>query len=118
MRRRPEPTIALINIVFLMLIFFLVAGTISPLMDGEINLVTLADLEGKEPAETLAIHPDGRMTWAGEDVTAEGVSLPEDGVLRLLPDRDLPALELIQIASALQANGAGEIIVVTERGLE
>ena len=41
--RRPkterEPTIALINIVFLMLIFFLVAGTLAQPLDSALKLV-------------------------------------------------------------------------------
>ena len=40
-RKRPtrEPTIALINIVFLMLIFFLVAGTLARPLERELRLV-------------------------------------------------------------------------------
>ena len=100
-----EPTIALINIVFLMLIFFLIAGTIAPSSEPDIDLVSLADLDGTAPAETLAIYPDGRSVWQGVDTTAETLDLPEntgdETVLRLLPDRNLPAWKLLEIAAAL-----------------
>jgi biopolymer transport protein ExbD len=41
-RQGREPTIALINIVFLMLIFFLVAGTLAAPLDKELKLVSTA----------------------------------------------------------------------------
>ena len=52
-RKKGEPTIALINIVFLMLIFFLVAGTLAQPLDGDLELVATSDLEGREPPEAL-----------------------------------------------------------------
>ena len=118
MKRRAEPTIALINIVFLMLIFFLIAGSISPPMDGEIELVTLSELDGRAPSRTLAIHPDGRLTWGGESVTLTEFDAPEDTPLRLMPDRALPASTLLEIAGALQMQGAADVVVVTKRGLK
>lgn len=118
MKRRTEPTIALINVVFLMLIFFLIAGTIAPPMDSEINLVSLAELDGTEPTETLAIHPDGQLRWGGQATNVSDFVIPVPGVLRLLPDRDLPAEALIEIVGMLQAKGAAEILVVVERGLK
>lgn len=117
-----EPTIALINIVFLMLIFFLIAGTIAPPSEPSIELVRLSDLDGSAPAETLAIYPDGRSVLEGVDVTPAEVELPEsDGeetVFRLLPDRDLPAWKLLEIAAALEERGVTDLRVVTERALE
>lgn len=129
MRRRPaqtkskrEPTIALINIVFLMLIFFLIAGTIAPPTEAGIELVTLADLDGSAPAETLAIYPGGRVVWDGVEVTPETFTPPESHpdttVIRLLPDRNLPAWKLLKIATALEAGGATDLRVVTERALK
>lgn len=43
---RREPTIALINIVFLMLVFFMVAGTLSQPLDKDLSLVRTADPKG------------------------------------------------------------------------
>ena len=117
-----EPTIALINIVFLMLIVFLIAGTIALPSETDIELVSLADLEGTAPAETLASYPDGRAVGQGADVMPETFEIPatdgEDRVLRLLPDRNLPAWKLIEIAATLEARGATNLRVVTERTLE
>ncbi|MBE1295760.1 MAG: biopolymer transporter ExbD [Rhodobacteraceae bacterium] len=118
-----EPTIALINIVFLMLVFFMIAGTLAPPLDREIRLVRTADLEGVAPPDTLVIHKDGRLSFRGEDVSdaaAHILALPEEAraVLRVVPDRDLPALDLVKIGNALRAAGAERVILVSERALK
>ena len=64
--QKREPTIALINIVFLMLVFFMVAGTLAQPLDGDLDLVRTADLEGRAPPDTLVVHADGRLSYRGE----------------------------------------------------
>ncbi len=120
--RGREPTIALINIVFLMLIFFLVAGTLAPPLDADLKLVNTADLEGTPPADALVVHADGRLTHQGapvESATAFFALLPEEARarVRLVPDRDLEAKELVSIGRALRAAGAEQVVLITERGL-
>ncbi|WP_323370638.1 ExbD/TolR family protein [Sulfitobacter sp. F26204] len=124
MSRRPkEPTIALINIVFLMLIFFMVAGTLSPSMDDDITLVDTQALEGAEPPDALVIDKTGQLRHRGIVLTSAAAYLdrpdsrPRD-VVRLLPDRDLSATQLLAISAELRAAGAGRIILVTERALQ
>lgn len=122
-RRQAEPTIALINIVFLMLIFFLIAGSIAPPLDPELNLVSTSELEGREPPDALVITAEGRTTYRGEEVTPEaflaafapGDDAPE---IRIVPDRALPTESLLATGRALQAAGAAKLFIVTERGLE
>ncbi len=121
-RRDREPTIALINIVFLMLIFFLVAGTIAAPLDAGLKLVRTADLEGTAPADALVIHADGRLTHRGAAVTSAQAfmaALPAEAHarVRLVPDRDLAARELVRLARALRGAGAEQVVLVTERGL-
>mgnify|MGYP000387989704 CR=1 FL=1 len=118
-----EPTIALINIVFLMLVFFMIAGTLAPPLDREIRLVRTADLEGVAPPDTMVIHKDGRLSFRGEDVSDAAAyisALPEEAraVLRVVPDRDLPARDLVKIGNALRAAGAERVILVSERALK
>lgn len=126
--RRPkterEPTIALINIVFLMLIFFLVAGTLAQPLDPELKLVSTADLEGNPPPpDALVVHPDGALSHRGEVRASPEAYLaaldPEARALvRLVPDRDLPAADLVEVARALRAGGAEKVMIVSERGLQ
>jgi biopolymer transport protein ExbD len=118
-----EPTIALINIVFLMLIFFLVAGTLARPLDKDLTLVRTAELDTTAPADALVIHADGRMTWLGapQDSAASFMAqLPVEARtrLRVIPDRDLDAAELVRIGRALRGAGAETVVIVTEKALE
>jgi biopolymer transport protein ExbD len=122
-RRRADPMIALINIVFLMLVFFLIAAAIAPPLDRSVTLVEAARLEGRAPPDAAVIRADGTMIYRGSQVTPETylASRTEAGdapALRLVPDRDLPARELVAIATELRRAGAEDIWIVTERGLE
>lgn len=123
-RAKPEPTIALINIVFLMLIFFIVAAQIAPPLDGEVRLVSTAELENREPPDALVIMPDGLMKYRGALVTpAHYVTIKQEAnsddlkAIRLVPDRELPAARLIDIGRQLRGLGAGKIMLVTEQGV-
>lgn len=122
-RTRIEPTIALINVVFLMLVFFMVAGTLAPPMDRELRLVSTSDLEGSPPPDTLVVHPDGRLTYRGEAVVSAQAfyaARPADkrDVVRIVPDRDLSAITLVRLARDLRESGASRVIIVTQRGLQ
>lgn len=119
-REKPEPTIALINVVFLMLVFFLVAGTIAQPLDPELTLVRTSEIDPSAPPDALVIGPDGAMSYRGAPVADASAYLaltdrPDDTVIRVVPDRDLPAAKLIEIGAALQAGGAERVMIVTER---
>ena len=118
-----EPTIALINIVFLMLVFFMVAGALAPPLDSTLALVKTADLDSVSPPDALVVHPDGRLSYRGEEVASAAGWLAENppdesAPVRVVPDRDLPAAQLVALARDLRAAGASRVVIVTERGLE
>jgi biopolymer transport protein ExbD len=119
---RREPTIALINIVFLMLIFFMAAATLAPPLDGDLRLVRTEELEGRAPPDALVVHADGRLVYRGQplpDAAAYVAALPEEAraTLRLVPDAALPAADLLRLGEALRRAGAGRVVMVTQRGL-
>ncbi|MDF0603284.1 biopolymer transporter ExbD [Psychromarinibacter sp. C21-152] len=118
---RGEPTIALINIVFLMLIFFMIAGALAPPLDGDVSLVDTAGLDGRAPPDAPAILPDGTLRYRDAVTTPADVVARVGGPapsVRVVPDRELPAQELLRVARALREAGAGEVWLVTEKGLE
>ena len=120
--RKPtrEPTIALINIVFLMLVFFMVAGTLARPLDPSLKLVRTSDLEGVEPADALVLHPDGTLSFRGQPVedSADYAAQQADmSVARIVPDRGVPAIRLLSVARDLRAQGFESVIIVTERAL-
>jgi biopolymer transport protein ExbD len=113
-RSTREPTITLINIVFLMLIFFLVAGTIAPAHDPRLTLVDAADLVATPPPDGLLIMADGSLIRRRETVTVEQVVIIGEPI-RIVPDRALPADVLIRIGRDLKAAGASDIVILAKR---
>ncbi|QEW19029.1 Biopolymer transport protein ExbD/TolR [Marinibacterium anthonyi] len=118
-----ENTIALINVVFLMLVFFMIAGTLAPPLDPELSLIKAQDLEGRAPPDTLVIREDGTMWLRDVELTSASAFLdrvPGDdrSVVRIVPDRDLPALKLMEISDELRAGGAERVLLISERGLK
>jgi biopolymer transport protein ExbD len=121
MRRRPfrksdrEPTITLINVVFLMLIFFMVAGTIGPSVDPRLTLVQADSLIATPPADALLVLADGTLLRSGQIVSVSQAAAGS-GTIRVMPDRDLPAQALVVLGRDLKAAGAQSVVIVTERG--
>ncbi len=121
-RKDREPTIALINVVFLMLIFFLVAGTIAPPLDTDLKLVRTTDIDTSAPADALVVHESGELAHKGQPIASSAdflTTLNDEAraTVRIIPDRNLPAETLVRIGRELRAAGAGRIVIVTERGL-
>ncbi|WP_417600149.1 ExbD/TolR family protein [Pararhodobacter oceanensis] len=122
-RTRGDSTIGLINIVFLMLIFFLIAGTIAPSLGGGIALMRLSDPQTQTPPDALVLRADGQLELdgmaLGDDANtgAEAylASLTDRSVARLLPDRDAPAAVMVQVANALRQGGAERVVVLGEK---
>ena len=119
-KSKPEPTIALINVVFLMLIFFLIAGTLTQPLDDDLELVSTRDLDPAAPPDGLIIHADGRMQANGADITnaAAYLATQTDSAIRLIPDKALPAKTLLQIGADLRAAGAETLVIATETALQ
>ncbi|WP_367714865.1 biopolymer transporter ExbD [Nitratireductor sp. GISD-1A_MAKvit] len=126
--RQRESTIALINIVFLMLIFFLVAGTLTPPLDNDVSLISTLEANPSEPPNALFVTEDGEMRLRGEVTDARAFMLSRAETLgqdaarqleiRVAADRDLPAARLVDIVGALKAAGASRISIITERAAE
>jgi len=114
-----EPTIALINIVFLILIFFMVAGTLSEAPQAAFDLVTSDRLETASAGEALVISASGAISHEGRayaDPRSLFASRPElRAEIRILPARELPAARLLEIMRALQDAGAQRVLLVAER---
>ena len=114
-RRRGDPAIALINIVFLLLVFFLVASRIAAPLPEELELVAAEDLAATAPSDAVVIQADGSLWHAGQRTGPAAVLADAGGegaVLRLAPDRSLPAAQLLAVARELRAEGADELILI------
>lgn len=120
MRPRPfrksdrEPTITLINVVFLMLIFFMVAGTIGQAPDKRLTLVNAEGLTITPPPDGLLVLADGTLLSKGEVVTVAQAA-QGGGTIRVVPDRNLPARMLVALGRDLKAAGVTAVVIVAER---
>lgn len=98
-----------------MLIFFLLAGTLAKVAPGDIRLVSLSDGEMVPPPDALVISPDGTILRDGAPVALEAALAGHEGPLRLMPDRDLPAVDLARIAAQARGAGVGDLRILAER---
>ncbi|MEM1391279.1 MAG: biopolymer transporter ExbD [Pseudomonadota bacterium] len=119
-RRKAErdPVISLINIVFLILIFFMVTGTLTNSDRDGISFVQTTDLECCQDGSALVVTDTGTLRYSGlvlPDVEAFLAARDDaETTTRLLPDSELPAIELLNIIKALREAGIEDILVVTE----
>ena len=118
-RKQRDTTIALINVVFLMLIFFLVAGTVAPPLDPGLSLVETSELEGREPPNALLLHANGTLSFRGFPIEPQKYMKDQViGPIRIVPDRNVSGSRLIEVTGELRRFGASSVLLVTERVLE
>ena len=142
-KRQSESTISLINIVFLMLIFFLIAGQLAPPVDPDVTLAETTEAPPLAPPDALFADSEGRLSHRGQpvEIAAYLAALGADGpasslapgpapgpvpgedagtggpAVLLAVDRDLDAARMLEIADQLYRAGAGKVSLVT-RGAE
>ena len=127
-RPRPAPArgsqddriLPLVNIVFLLLIFFMVAGQLTRTAPFEIVPPRSAS-EGAAPAGTpvVMVGAQGQLALDGEVMARPALlaALPErlgtKDRLRLKVDGGADAAEVVALVGALEAAGAGDIRLMT-----
>ena len=115
--RRPprEPVVPMINVVFLLLIFFLMTAQISPSVPFDIDLPRAV---GEEDAGDAALHVSARGAIAFDQARGDAAlalaAQHGTGPLRLQADAALPAATLARILAQLSDLGASEVEIVTE----
>lgn len=128
-----EPTLALINVVFLLLLFFVVTGTIVYQHDRSILPPTSLLLNpGKAPADAIYVDGEGRLTFRGEPQDAAGIAralladVPDEAegatgggaavrTVQVVADRSLMARTLLGIVQDLRDQGLHSLSIVTVR---
>ena len=130
-RRRESDLTSLINIVFLILIFFVVAGALRPFSARDVALAKVAkgDAEAVSPG-VLIVRRDGGLTYRGQDVDlatlAELVrvqmlrgSRPAAlGVFTVVADGRLPAKRLLEVSGVLKGAGVERVALMVERSAQ
>ena len=122
-RREPDLT-SLINVVFLILIFFIVAGTLRPFSARDIKLAkSHPDNTGVAKSAMLIAHADGRLSYRGEAISLEQVGTrlgrdrgdPRTAPLTIVADARLSAKRLLEITRALRGTGNNGVAILIER---
>ena len=118
-----DKLVPMINVIFLLLMFFLIAGNLKPLFSEE--QVMPRSLSEALPAGRqgeISLARDGALTWGDETMAAAELAvrlraLP-DGVpaaLALRADARTPAAVLLPVLDALREAGVERIALVTLR---
>lgn len=119
--RRPpvEAALPLINIVFLLLIFFLMAGSMQSPIEKSIMAPTQAvsfdDVEFV-PADWLYLSAEGRLVFRGEEVVLADIAetlIENRGVL--FADAATPGAAINDLLRAYEAAGSHGILLITAR---
>ncbi len=119
-----ENLIPLINIVFLILIFFLVASTLRSFDPQALDLPRAAAEVGTDQGpNVLLVFADGRAELAGAPVASEslGEQLARfrrnnpDLPLLIAPDQSLPAQRLVDLSATARAAGIEDILLVVQK---
>ncbi len=119
----------MINIVFLLLLFFLTTGSLTNREEAQSTVPVTRDLPlEKLPRPLLLLETDGSLLLDGKPVARDAVveaarsaiaaSGRTDTALNLLAQRDMPAAPFFNLAEALRGAGLPLQIVTLHRSAE
>lgn len=118
-QRNEDSILPLINIVFLLLIFFMLAGSVQilPPFDLTPPETAHADREDVTP-DLLSIAADGRMAFGSSPVQADELLARLGGwnpaqPLQVEADAALPVKDLTKILTDLRAAGVAQVRLLT-----
>lgn len=116
-RRKPDEDqriMPLINVVFLLLIFFMVAGHLAKM--EAINVeppISDSDLESKDDPVSLSVGADGRVSMAGQEIDSADITGLLKDVFKDSPTRSVQvkadaAADVTQVLRVLEQVKAGK----------
>lgn len=122
-QREPDLT-SLINIVFLILIFLLVAGTFRPFSARDIKLATVSPESADAVSRgVLIVHSDGRIVYQGSALTLANLAaavgsdtkIRKDKPFTIVADARVEGHTVLQIIRTVRSVGFTSIALMTER---
>lgn len=117
----PENVLPLINVVFLLLVFFMVAGALEKADLFEVSPpLTESGAEAVPDEGILLVSADGRIAFEGQELPAEalGAAVAEfrtrrpEGVVRLKADGAGSAAAVIEVMEVLKEAGVERLILL------
>lgn len=115
-RRRQDFTLTMINIVFLLLLFFLTTGSLTNREEAQSTVPVTRDLPlEKLPRPLLLLEADGMLLLDGAPIARDALveaaqkaivaSGRSHAALNVLAQRDMPAAPFLNLAETLRAAG-------------
>ncbi len=117
-RRRADVSLAIINIVLLLIFFFLATGALVNAPEFGIEVSETLDLPiDRLPQPILIIRPDGGLLLNGDPIDPEalGPTLAAEPVLHVLIERTAPAQDLLQVLAEPGLRGIDIELVTIHR---
>ncbi|MGA9434286.1 MAG: biopolymer transporter ExbD [Roseobacter sp.] len=114
-RPRGEPIVPMINVVFLLLIFFLMSAQITPPDPFQMTPPESAAENDLRSQDTLYLSEVGGLWYENlaDDAVWDALSArADDTPLRIKADHAIPARVLADILPKLAASGVGETVLV------
>ncbi len=112
-RTRPEAIVPMINVVFLLLIFFLMTAEIAPPAPFDVTPPQAGAEAGIEAGTVLHLSADGRVAFGGAEGAAAWDALAARaegaGPLPVRADAALPAAEFAALLRRLAETGAADV---------
>ncbi len=116
-RRAPEPIVPMINVVFLLLIFFLMSAQIAPPAPFDVTLPESAAGDHMATADTLYMDAKGRLAFndARGDAVLDALAAraTPDQPLQIRADARMDARALARLLPQLAARGIAQVEIVT-----
>ncbi|MCX7561646.1 biopolymer transporter ExbD [Sulfitobacter sp. F26204] len=97
---KPDVSLFIVNIVLLLILFFLATGSLVATPDQGVKLSETSDLPIDQlPSPVLVVEDNGTLTLDGEPVASGDLAQALAGarILHLLIDRSAPALDLLEL---------------------
>lgn len=106
---------AMVDVVFLLLIFFLLGSTIQNRTDLAVELPSV-DGEGAsktEKMDEMTVTEDGRFLWNGTPLSSlpQQVDLVQDGQVRLVADRGVRHEMVVRALELIRRSGATGVVI-------
>ncbi len=114
-RRTGEPVVPMINVVFLLLIFFLMSASIAPTPPFDVTLAQSGETRRPEARAELWISASGQLSFQGtaDEALWDRLATTEPAPLSLRVDARFSAPDLARILSRLASIGWNDVTLMT-----
>ena len=118
-KKEKDTLIPLINIVFLLLIFFMVAGQMKTPISNDVNLPETSLEPRSEQAETIELHISGDFSFHGQTLSLEALqhqiaALPAEAIIAIRADHSTTAKTLDPLLELLRNNQRTNVRLITK----